>query len=153
MSGANEVYCGIDPGREKFGIAFADAHRLICAAIAPTPRFPLVADCMRSRNLLPLREWVTEGSVSEAPLAKTALKIFLGDGTFHYFFLATLTERQMPHILADERNTTLDARGLYWQLHPPTGLRKLIPVSLQVPPRPLDDLAAWAIIIRSFRDH
>jgi hypothetical protein len=47
---------------------------------------------------------------------------------------------------ADEYGTTLKGRELYWKLHPPKGLWKLVPTSLRTPPRDIDDLAAWAII-------
>jgi hypothetical protein len=41
-----------------------------------------------------------------------------------------------------ERNSTLLARKRYFRDHPPTGWRRLLPLSLQVPPEPYDDYAA-----------
>ena len=35
-----------------------------------------------------------------------------------------------------------EAKALYWQLYPPHGLRRLIPLGLQTPPEPLDGYAA-----------
>lgn len=42
----------------------------------------------------------------------------------------------------DERNSTLEARTLYWQEHPRSGLQRLLPISLLAPPEPVDDFAA-----------
>lgn len=41
-----------------------------------------------------------------------------------------------------ERNSTLLARKRYFRDHPPGGWRRLLPISLQVPPEPYDDYAA-----------
>ncbi|MDR2779856.1 MAG: endonuclease, partial [Synergistaceae bacterium] len=60
-----------------------------------------------------------------------------------------LRGRKIDYVVADERMTTLEARELYWRIHPPRGLSRLIPVSLRVPPRSVDDLAAWAIMRRA----
>jgi hypothetical protein len=48
----------------------------------------------------------------------------------------------------DERETTLRARALYFADHPPRGWRRLIPLGLQLPPRPIDDYAAILIARR-----
>lgn len=48
----------------------------------------------------------------------------------------------IPFHLVDESYTTEEARTLYWQLHPPQGWRRLIPLGLRVPSEPLDGLAA-----------
>jgi hypothetical protein len=61
-------------------------------------------------------------------------------------------ESGIGYKLTDERMTTLEARGLYWALHPPRGMYRIIPKSLRVPPRNLDDLAAWAIIQRAISE-
>ncbi|MCX7776538.1 MAG: pre-16S rRNA-processing nuclease YqgF [Armatimonadota bacterium] len=45
-------------------------------------------------------------------------------------------------VVADERFTTLEARRRYFKEHPPKGLRRLIPISLQTPPEPYDQYAA-----------
>lgn len=51
--------------------------------------------------------------------------------------------------LASERNTTLQARELYFRHHPPRGWRRLLPKGMRVPPEPYDDFAALAIIYRA----
>jgi hypothetical protein len=49
----------------------------------------------------------------------------------------------------DETGSTLEARVLYWQEHRPRGWRRLVPLSLQVPPEPVDDFAA-VVLARRF---
>ncbi|MDR1136699.1 MAG: endonuclease, partial [Synergistaceae bacterium] len=72
----------------------------------------------------------------------------LGDGTFHGEYEKRLRGGGIAFVLTDEHMTTLEARKLYWELHPPRGLLRVVPKSWRVPPRPIDDLAAWAIMRR-----
>lgn len=44
--------------------------------------------------------------------------------------------------VVDERETTLAARKLYFEDHPPSGWRRLLPLSMQVPPEAYDDYVA-----------
>jgi hypothetical protein len=48
----------------------------------------------------------------------------------------------------NERDSTLEARDLYWKEVPPRGWRRLVPLSLQVPPEPIDDFAAVVLARR-----
>lgn len=56
---------------------------------------------------------------------------------------------QVPCAIVGEAQSTLEARRLYWEDHPRRGWRRLVPLSLQVPPEPLDAYAAL-IIARRF---
>ncbi len=47
-----------------------------------------------------------------------------------------------------EAHTTLQARGRYWQDHPPGCLLALLPAGMRIPPRPIDDYAAVIIAER-----
>ena len=47
--------------------------------------------------------------------------------------------------LIDEKFTTVEGRKLYWQYTPRHGWRRLVPLSLQYPPEPVDDFVAWII--------
>ncbi len=51
-------------------------------------------------------------------------------------------------MLVDERYSSLEARERYWQMYPPTGLARLIPKGMRVPPRPVDDIVAIILIER-----
>ena len=139
---SGDVFCGIDPGREKFGFALASEQSLLFAAIVPFERFDAAISYLSSGSAENLAEWRTEGIVCR----EAAAGVFLGNGTSHKDYERGLREAGVNYKLADERMTTLDARELYWKLHPPRGLARLAPKSLRVPPRPIDDFAAWAII-------
>jgi RNase H-fold protein (predicted Holliday junction resolvase) len=45
-------------------------------------------------------------------------------------------------VLQDESFSTIKARKRYFKEKPPSGIRKLLPVSFQIPPEPYDDYAA-----------
>jgi hypothetical protein len=72
----------------------------------------------------------------------------LGDGTGAREFAAAVGDFPFELERVREKGTTLEARNLYWNLHPPKGWLRLVPQSLIVPPRDVDDLAAWAIALR-----
>ena len=142
---SEDIFCGIDPGREKFGLALASDDRLLFAAVIPFERFDAALSYLSSGSMESLAEWRTEGTVCR----KDAARVFLGNGTSHKSYEQLLQDAGVNYKLVDERMTTLDARELYWKLHPPRGLASLVPKSLRVPPRPIDDIAAWAIIGRA----
>ena len=144
MSG--DVFCGIDPGREKFGFALASEGCLLFSAIIPSRRFDAVILYLSFGSADSLADWRTEGIVCRVNTSR----VFLGNGTSHEDYERQLRDAGVNYELVDEKMTTLDARELYWKLHPPRGLTRLIPKSLRMPPRPIDDIAAWAIIGRAF---
>ncbi|MDZ7705892.1 MAG: hypothetical protein U5L04_15570 [Trueperaceae bacterium] len=74
--------------------------------------------------------------------------IVVGNGTGHETVVALLRERGLEPRLIDETNTTLEARDLYFAAHPPRGLARLLPKGLRIAPRPVDDYAAYAIVLR-----
>lgn len=51
-------------------------------------------------------------------------------------------------VTVDERNSTLEARSLYWQMYPPQGLTRLLPEGMRLPSRPIDDIVAILLIKR-----
>lgn len=54
-------------------------------------------------------------------------------------------ELSPPLRFAEEKDTTYKARARYFAENPPTGFWRLIPLGLQLPPRPIDDYAAVLI--------
>jgi hypothetical protein len=138
--------CAIDPGREKFGVALGTPEKLDFAAIMPRAELNTALDCLKSGNCASLGAWATEGNNTDAGAFEL---IFIGDGTSHGEYVKLMNAKNIEYKIIAERMTTLEARGLYWTLHPPTGLARLIPLSLRVPPRPIDDFAAWAIMKRA----
>jgi RNase H-fold protein (predicted Holliday junction resolvase) len=75
----------------------------------------------------------------------------VGRGTNSGRVIKSLEGLGLPVHHVDEYETTRFARGLYFAEHPPAGWRRLVPLSLQVPPRPVDDYAA-ILIARRYLD-
>jgi RNase H-fold protein (predicted Holliday junction resolvase) len=78
--------------------------------------------------------------------------IALGSGTNASEVRALIGEIGLPIALVDERETTLRARARYFAAHPPTGWRRLVPLGMLLPPRPIDDFAAVLIAERYLAD-
>jgi len=51
-------------------------------------------------------------------------------------------------VMVNERYSTLEARDRYWQMYPPKGLARLLPLSMRTAPRPIDDIVAILLIER-----
>lgn len=140
--------CGIDPGREKFGLALCTRETLDFSAVIPIERLDETARSIALGELASLADLTREGT---PPKEAEIEAIFLGDGTSSEIYARALEAAGRSFEIVDEHGTTLEARGYYWRLHPPRYLWRLVPTSLRVPPRPIDDLAAWAIAIRGSR--
>ncbi len=144
LRGAISIKCGIDPGRHKIGVAFAESGTLLFSAIVPKSQEAILSGALREGNWSLLGRWRKEGDLG-AVEGKTVEKIYIGNGTSSDD-LIKLLNGACDIESADEYGTTLKGREIYWRLHPPKGLWRLIPTSLRTPPRDIDDLAAWAII-------
>jgi len=119
------LYLGVDPGSSKTGLALVDAEGKICALhIARMENFAaeLINFCS----------------------TKELSAVILGNGT-HSKNIAQEIEQLLaglPLYLVEEAYSTEAARKLYWQINPPKGLKKLVPLGLLVPEEPLDAYAA-----------
>lgn len=140
------MFCGIDPGRFKIGFALADERTLLFSAIIPKSEETAMYDAISDGAWERLAKWRREGS-ADRPEARRPLKIFLGGGTSSEDVKKRLSA-ELDVEITDEYGTTLEGRKLYWELHPPRGLWRFVPTSLRTPPRDIDDLAAWAIILK-----
>jgi hypothetical protein len=141
------MLAGIDPGREKFGWALVerDGH-LLLSGITPLSFFGLWLQAVKAGSARGLEEWVFEKNCDNSVLTSCE-KILLGKGTGMKKMAETLQNQETPFETVPEAYSTLRARKLYWLLHPPQGLVRVIPLSFRVPPRPVDDLAAWRIVL------
>ncbi|MGC1381825.1 MAG: hypothetical protein WA814_12480 [Candidatus Baltobacteraceae bacterium] len=120
---------GVDPGRSKAGYAVVEASgAVLVAGIEPIER-------LQAR----LREILQRHPASA---------IALGRGTNAKPIKAALESLGVPIHWVDEYETTRRARSLYFADHPPRGWRRLIPIGLQTPGRPVDDYAAILIARR-----
>ena len=75
-------------------------------------------------------------------------RVLLGDGTGSRALAAALRGLGLRPELVDETGTSEMARLLYWRRHPPRGMGRLVPLGLRLPPRAIDDFAAYAIALR-----
>ena len=123
------MYIGIDPGRDKCGVAVLNSEGKI-----------FFQSVIATENLSEVTKKLSE--LFDIELA------ILGDGTTH-----KSTERILKKFfsvqIVDEKHTTELARKIYWQKNPPSGWRKFLPTSLQVPPEPVDAIVA-EILVRRF---
>jgi RNase H-fold protein (predicted Holliday junction resolvase) len=130
-----ETVIAIDPGREKCGVVVASASGQVAfRAVVAT------ADVTATVERLAKRHGVR--------------RVVLGAGTASSPLASELRERLRVEIVkVDERFSTLEARRRYFAENPPKGWRRLIPLSLQVPPVAYDDYAALLLAERYFQHH
>ena len=142
---------GLDPGRNKIGWALVDCEgKLILSGIFLVSELEVFLEILER----PADKWEEElafwtherqSSVPESEVAYVAL----GDGTGSRDTALRLGRLRRRMVLVDERETTLAARELYWRLHGPVWWQRILPRSLRIPPRNVDDMAAWGIALRS----
>ena len=125
MSQPEGIIC-VDPGRSKAGYALLEPSGSVLAA-----GIEAIGD-------LPERLRALAGERAVAAIA-------LGAGTNARKIETALASLGLPIHLVDEYETTRMARALYFADHPPRGWRRIVPLGLQVPPRPIDDYAAILI--------
>jgi RNase H-fold protein (predicted Holliday junction resolvase) len=127
------IILGVDPGTRKVGFAVLDHEgRTQDIGIEPIADF-----AARVKTLM-----------ERFPLDAIAM----GTGTNAGTLAGELADLGIPLVYVDERETTLRARSLYFADHPPRGWRRLIPLGMQLPPRPIDDYAAVLIARRFLAD-
>lgn len=118
------IVLGIDPGRDKCGLAVVTENTVLTAQVAP-----------RGGYLDSVRQWVNQYGVEQ---------IVIGDGTGSEEFMKEIRAAfpNIPAAAVDERHTSEEARRRYWLENPPRGLKRLLPSSMQVPPEPFDHYVA-----------
>lgn len=145
------VLIAIDPGREKCGIAVV-CFGVLAAGFQPSEksaRSGLPADFrVLERRIVPRGEFVAHLEIYLGRFEGAFL--VLGDATSSQQLRDEISSRwpQLKIETQDESGSTLEARELYWHRNPPRGWRKLWPISLQMPPEPLDDFAALVLARR-----
>lgn len=125
---------GLDPGTRKCGLA------LVAEPGAPPEQLAIVPLEGLAARLRELRE------VSGVTVAA------VGRGTNASAVVAIAREAGFAVTLVDEHETTLRARRRYFRDHPPRGWKRLIPLGMLLPERPIDDYAALLIAERFLGD-
>ncbi len=122
---------GFDPGKDKCGVAIVDQQK------------PIYHQVVSSEKVIPtLQQLIQEYAIE---------LIVMGNLTTSKLWqqkLLTGLIEDIPIVLVDENNSTLEARTRYWQMYPPKGLQKLIPEGMRLPPRAIDDIVAILLIER-----
>ncbi len=107
----------IDPGSEKCGIALVEnSGKIIEHKIVPRSD---ILDLIRKQS---------------------NHKIIMGNSASGKEIIKSLSNIEIE--LISEKNSTLEARKLYWQENQPKGIWKFIPESLRIISEPIDNYAA-----------
>lgn len=157
-----DLVLALDPGRSKTGFAFIGKDgNLLLSGIFPSDERGKFFDAVlgEGAEIRRLSSWITEGNLESFAdfSAERIIFIVIGNGTgskeFMSYVLRRPAKKSYGIFSVDETNTTLEARKLYWKIHKPGLLTRLIPEGLRVPPRIIDDLAAWAVGLRGFKEY
>lgn len=121
----------IDPGRDKTGVAIlTNTAQLMMMDIVPTDS--VMCELQFLLDMYP-----------------TTSVLVCGNGTNHKAvgtIVKNIAEKQGKEFnFVNEKHTTEEARRRYFEVHPPTGWRKLVPKGMLYPPVPVDDITAWII--------
>lgn len=126
----------VDPGRDKCGVALYDSatQSVLYHAIIATKEM--------------------ECALKELQRKYPFKKLVIGDGTSSKEFCQRFIKDFPACVIeiVDEAYSTLEARGLYFKLHPPQGLKRLLPLSMLTPEGPVDDLVAVVLLQRYLGD-
>ena len=136
-----QKYLGIDPGRSKTGLALVDAAGSILALhIAHTEHIEVELSAFAGKEQL--AGIIMGDDTNSKAIGQAVSKVFAA----------------VPLALVGEAHSTEEARSLYWQVNPPRGWRKLVPLGMLVPSEPLDAYAAvvqvkrWLALQGSIKD-
>jgi RNase H-fold protein (predicted Holliday junction resolvase) len=119
------VILAIDPGQEKCGLALLEQtgsciwHRIVSRVELPSEIERILRDETIDRAV------VGSGTTSRS-LVSWLAEVFGADRVS----------------VIDEKNSTFEARTLYFDLNPPRGFARFLPRGLLSPPGPIDDYAA-----------
>lgn len=142
------MFVGIDPGRDKVGWALANEDaELLMSGIFRASEAPSFFNELAKGDSSYMESFALEKRLEEH-MRITPFTLLMGDGTGKELLLSLAQSASLRVKLVSERGTTLLARKLYWELHPPRGLWRLVSRSIRLPARDIDDLAAWAIVLR-----
>jgi RNase H-fold protein (predicted Holliday junction resolvase) len=136
-----DTIIAIDPGREKCGLAVLNRQQGV-----------------KEKSVVPSAELIA--NIKVYCLRYQVQAIILGDGTSSaekavhiQEILNKQTDKNITLHMIDEYKSTELARTRYWQEHPPSGWQRLIPVTMQVPPVPVDDYVAVLLGEKYFKNN
>lgn len=112
----------MDPGREKCGVAVCGPEGILARGVVALDILSRVS-----------RQWVETYRVDAA---------IVGNQTGSKRVFAIMQQLGLRVEGVAERGSTIQARRRYFRDHPPRGWKRLLPLSLLIPPEPYDDYAA-----------
>lgn len=123
------MFMGIDPGKDKCGVAvLTTSGEIKYQRVVLTDELEQV-----------IKSLATQFDIES---------VILGDGTTHKAAASKVKAASLSFQLVDEKHTTEEARREYWKKNPPRGWRRLLPTSMQVPPEPVDAIVAEILVRR-----
>lgn len=132
LASEEKLLLGFDPGRQKCGLAVMSTNqRIHCHQVVASEQvIPLIKDWLR-----------------RYPIGLLVMGNQTTAKTWEHRLTNSL-EQPLPIVQVDERYSSLEARDRYWQMYPPQGLGRLIPLGMRTPERPIDDIVAILLIER-----
>ena len=130
------MIAALDPGRDKCGFAvLTENGRVQMQKVINTSRLEVEVKAAQGKyGFVKL----VEGNGTTSQQAKERIMQFMPE---------------LNIIVIDEYRTTEMAKGEYWKANPPRGWRRLLPVTMQVPPVPVDDYVAVILGRRYLEEH
>ena len=122
----------IDPGREKCGVAVVARSGILTKQVVVTIK--LMVEIGKLCDSYPI-DILLMGNGTSSKEMQLQIKAAFPD---------------LPLQLCDEYRTTDAAKIRYWQENPPSGWKRLLPTTMQVPPVPVDDYVAVILAERYF---
>lgn len=131
------IVLAVDPGRDKCGVAVVKRDgKVLFKKVVRRDELPAVVYDQALQHHINVAV-VGDGTTSSD--AFTVLSNVRVDG------------QGLSVTKIDEYRTTDEARKRYWRENPPRGFMKLIPVTMQVPPVPVDDYVAIILAEKYFK--
>lgn len=131
-----ERIAALDPGREKCGFAvLAEDGKVLMQRVIETARLEQEVRAAREEHGFAV---LVEGNGTTSREARARLQKALPDLCIE---------------VVDEYRTTDLAKKAYWKAKPPRGWRRLLPVTMQVPPEPVDDFVAVILASRYIKEN
>lgn len=129
-----KMLLAVDPGRDKCGLAVVtEEGRVVYQAVVGAA--------------------VVGEEVARLIAEHKVTRLLLGDRTAASSIREQLRQAELPlePVVVDEHRSSEEGRRRYFQENPRRGWRRLLPVSLQTPPRPYDDYVAVVLAERYLR--
>ncbi len=141
------MIAAVDPGTGKFGwVICEDTGALLLSGVSPIDDLAEWARILGNGDLKALEPLAAEKNGKEHGNDPPDL-VLVGTGTGSGHVIELLRGTGLPVKVVPEQYSSIRGRELFWKIHPPAGLWRLFPITLLVPDRSVDDLAAWSLVL------